>query len=106
MTDDGAQPPAARRHGWVRDLPGALASLAEDFARDSMIVGTATVSVLLAIGGALSGEAASVAAGLLVGLGGAALVLTAAGRKWPIGLQWLVIAAVLAADLAVLVLLL
>jgi hypothetical protein len=91
---------------WLRELPAAIAGLAEDFARDSMIVGTATVSVLLAIGGALSGEAGSVAAGLVVGLGGAVLVLTAAARKWRRGLQWLVIAVVLAADLAVLVLLL
>ncbi|MBB5788986.1 hypothetical protein [Jiangella mangrovi] len=41
-----------------------------------------------------------------MGLGGAVLVLTALARKWPRRWQWLVVAVVLAADVAVLMLLL
>lgn len=101
MSDHGTRPPARRRRAWVRDLPGALAGLAEGYLRDSMIIGTATLALIVAVGAALSGSGGLLVVGVLVGVGGAVLVLTGVARKWSLGKQWLTIAVVLAVEIAV-----
>ncbi|SEE86566.1 hypothetical protein [Jiangella alba] len=82
-----------RRRGAI---PAALASLAEGFVRDSLIIGTSTLALVVAVGGLLSGSAGPAITGVVGGVGGAVLLVATVARHWPVGRQWLAIVAVLA----------
>ncbi|WP_053202613.1 hypothetical protein [Jiangella muralis] len=85
-----------RRRGAI---PAALSSLAEGFVRDSMIIGTATLALLVAVGGLMSGSAGPAVTGVAGGVGGAVLLVATVARHWPVGRQWLAIAVVLAVQI-------
>ncbi|TDE02567.1 hypothetical protein [Jiangella asiatica] len=95
---DDARSPAERGRAWARFVPTALSALAEGFLRDSMVIGTATFSLIIAVAGLLSGDTGKAVVGVVAGVGGAVLVVAAVARRWPTGRQWLTIAVVLVVE--------
>ena len=78
----------------------AAAGLLEGLARDALVTGAVLFGLITSVAGATSGEPAWVAAGLSVGVVGLVLPFVALGRKWSVGRTWLVLAGVLAAEVA------
>ncbi|WP_116948875.1 hypothetical protein [Jiangella endophytica] len=89
-------PPRRRRN----DVAAILSALAEGYLRDSMIIGTATLALLVGVAGLLSGSAGQAVTGVVAGVGGAVLLVATVARRHSIGRQWLVIGAVLAVQIA------
>lgn len=96
---DRAVTPRERRRAWARFVPTVVAGLVEAYLRDTIAIGAATLSVLVLVVGALSGDGWWIVVNVVAGLGGAVLVLTARSRRWPIPQQWLAIIAVLVVSL-------
>ncbi|PZF81289.1 hypothetical protein [Jiangella anatolica] len=92
-----------RRTGVVAAVGAALAGLAEGFLRDAMIIGTATLALVVAVAGLLAGSAGQAITGLLAGVGGAIVLVAGVARQRPVGRQWLAIAVVLAVNVALIV---
>jgi hypothetical protein len=94
---DNAATPAERRGAWARLLPSAAAALVEGLVRQSMVTGAVLFSIVVAIMGATSGEAAWVVVGLGAGIGAVALVCVAVAR-WSFARQWAVLVGVVVAQ--------
>ncbi len=97
---DRVRTPARQRRSAAGAVAAGLSALAEGYLRDSMIIGTATIGLIVAVGGLLSGSAGPAITGVVGGVGGAILVLAAVAKHWSLGRQWLTVAVVLAVQIA------
>jgi hypothetical protein len=100
---DRAEPGAGRRGAWTRFVPSALVALAEGFLRETMITGAVLFSVIAAVIGATSGDAAWATGCVAAGVAGTVLVLIAVARHWSFGRQWAVILGVFVVQSALMV---
>ena len=79
----------------------AAASLLEGFGRETLITGTVLFSLIVAVGGPLTGEPLWLVVGLAVGLAGLVSAVLTLGRKWTVRRTWTVLPLALLADIAV-----
>lgn len=104
--DAGAQAGRAGSSLWSRwwvDLPVLLSRLAESYLRDSMVTGTVVVALVVAVGGLLSGSVGPAVTGVVVGVGGAVLLIATVARRRSPARQWLTMVVVLAVEIALIV---
>lgn len=84
---------------------GAVGGLFEGFLRDAMINGAVFFSLIVVVWGVLTQHPAGVVVGVVAGGIGIVLPWLALGRKWSASAQWTTVLAVLATDIAVMILL-
>jgi hypothetical protein len=76
----------------------AAAGLLEGFARDWAVNGAVLLSLITAVAGFFTGDAALIALGLVIGITGMGLPWLALGRRWPITRTWVTVFSVIVAD--------
>lgn len=82
---------------------GALAGLAEGFVRDWVTNGAILLSLIVIGAGVATGDMPWLAVGPVAGVLGATVGLLSVAKRWPIARTWLAIAAVIAVDIVLLV---
>ena len=82
----------------------ASAGLFEGFVRDAAVNGSVFLSLIVVVAGFVAPGAVWLVVGLVVGIPGIVLPWLSVGRRWRIPTVWMVVLAVIAADVAALVL--
>lgn len=99
MTRRGWDPEGLPEGGTAKAAGGVL----EGFARDALVNGAVLLSLITVVAGFLTKDTVSTVLGLAVGVPGILLPWLSVGRKWSIPTVWATVLAVLAADIAALV---
>lgn len=101
---DRAETPEERKRAWWRLIPSAMAALAGDFLREMALFAALLTCVVAIFAAVDSGHPAWLTGLIAAALAGAALVLAAALRRWPVGRQWAVFVSVIVVEVGLIIL--